>query len=143
MHRGEDETTLSSVFARRQHQKFDQTCNDCKSGTTSTGFRRTWLPRVNAAKCVQTQRSRLLMIRACDSMHSDRESVLESVCEVPSKHKHSLACRLSMLSQRIAGTRLDDCQLIDSGQQTFQLRLPDVVKFMIRVSLQQFVQTIL
>ena len=109
IHRGEDETTLSSAFARRQHQKFDQTCIDCTSGKTSTGFRRTWLPRENVANYVQTQRSRLSMIRACGSMHSDRESGFEPVCEVPPEHRHSRAGRLSLLTQRVAGTCLDDC----------------------------------
>ena len=78
-----------------------------------------------------------------DSMHNDRESVLESVCEVPPEHRHSRAGRLSLLPQCVAGTCLHDCQLIDSGQQTFQLRLPGLIKYIIRVSRQQFVQTIL
>jgi len=73
------------------------------------------------------------MLRTSYSMRSDRESGLEPVCEVPEEHRHSRGGRLSLLTQRVARTCLDDCQLIHSGQQTFQSRLPGLIEFIFRV----------
>ena len=108
MFRDEDETAAFAESARAKNQMCDQTYIDYKSGMTNTDFRRSFLPRWNAAGCAQTRRSRPLTIPECGKRHSDLESVLESAGEDPREYRNSRAGRFSVLTKCVACPCFDD-----------------------------------